>query len=191
MTTQSALEIHVHLCDGSVSRFAQSDANLAAQMLESLQPARFFAQPSLIFAGEDSLTAFPAGEVARVDFLGPATAVLRSAGPQDGDWQEVDESAWNQQCSASRGAHEPGEVAQTVLSIQSAGGGQTYIQIVSSVPSAMQQRQILQNLFSGPSHILQRLGGGATLINTAKIVKVVFCPALEAPTTAWQAAALD
>ena len=181
----SALEIHVHSTDGSCARFAQ-DAEAGAKTLQTLQPARFFSQSALLLQSAQTLTMMPPSAVARVDFVGSPAQFAELGAVQSG-WKEVDEATWNAHCSAPDAAPDAtaGATAPTLIAICLQGGARVFIEARMETPSVLQQRQSLQNLFNAPAQLFARPGGGASLLNPAAIVEVVFCPAPEAPTTAW------
>jgi len=61
--------IRVHLTDGSVESFAQADAAQAQNIWQTVEPARLFAQPRLVIAGEHSKSVFVSAHILRVDFI--------------------------------------------------------------------------------------------------------------------------
>src|SRR5689334_7735161 len=64
-----AFVIRVHLTDGSVESFAQSDPAGARRLWDKIEPSRLFAQSRIILAGENSKSVFVPCEIVRVDFI--------------------------------------------------------------------------------------------------------------------------
>lgn len=74
MTTEigtTPLEIQVHLEDGRVAKFQQTDPTVIKHTLDSFQPTRVFAQKVLMFGDDQSLSAFQVNTVARIDLVAP------------------------------------------------------------------------------------------------------------------------
>ena len=63
------LTIRVHLTDGSVHSFTQTDPEINEKLWQSLEPARLFAQRRIIVGSEHSKSVFIATEITRVDFV--------------------------------------------------------------------------------------------------------------------------
>jgi hypothetical protein len=61
--------IRVHLTDGSLESFAVVDEAEARRIWEAIEPARLFAQPRLVLAGEHFKSVFVTSHVLRVDFV--------------------------------------------------------------------------------------------------------------------------
>ena len=65
------LEIQVHLEDGRVAKFQQTDPVMIKYTLDNFQPTRVFSQKVLMFGDSDSLSAFQVNFVARIDLIAP------------------------------------------------------------------------------------------------------------------------
>ena len=63
------LVIQVHLTDGSVESFSQTDEAEAQKLWQRIEPSRLFASPRLVLAGEHSKSVFVTAQVVRVDFV--------------------------------------------------------------------------------------------------------------------------
>src|SRR5437667_3709779 len=64
-----ALVIRVHLTDGSVESFAQTDETEAQKLWKKIEPSRLFAQSRLVLAGEHSKSVFVTAQIVRMDFI--------------------------------------------------------------------------------------------------------------------------
>jgi hypothetical protein len=67
--SSNPLTIRVHLTDGSVHSFTQSDPTMIKRLWSTIEPARLFTQRRIIVGSEHSKSVFVATEVTRVDFL--------------------------------------------------------------------------------------------------------------------------
>lgn len=63
------LTIRVHLTDGSVHPFTQTDATISEKLWKTIEPARLFAQRRIVVGSEHSKSVFVTAEVNRVDFV--------------------------------------------------------------------------------------------------------------------------
>jgi hypothetical protein len=64
-----AFVIRVHLTDGSVASFAQTDEAEAQKLWDKIEPSHLFAQSRLVVAGEHSKSVFVTAHILRVDFI--------------------------------------------------------------------------------------------------------------------------
>jgi hypothetical protein len=67
--SNSPLTIRIHLTDGSVHLFTQTDATINEKLWSATEPARLFAQRRIIVGSEHSKSVFVAAEITRIDFL--------------------------------------------------------------------------------------------------------------------------
>ena len=64
-----AFVIRVHLTDGSMESFAQTDEAEAQKLWDKIEPSRLFTQSRLVLAGEHSKSVFVTAHILRVDFI--------------------------------------------------------------------------------------------------------------------------
>lgn len=67
--SSNPLTIRIHLTDGSVHSFAQSDSTIIKKLWSTIEPARLFTQRRIIVGSEHSKSVFVAAEITRVDFV--------------------------------------------------------------------------------------------------------------------------
>ena len=67
-TAPPALVIRVHLTDGSVESFIQTDDAKARKIWHAIDPARLFAPERIVIAGDHSKSVFVCSEIVRIDF---------------------------------------------------------------------------------------------------------------------------
>jgi len=67
MKTTPAMRLHVHLADGSVESFAQTDKAKADRIWRTIDPVRLFSQQRLVIAGTYSKSVFVCSEIVRLD----------------------------------------------------------------------------------------------------------------------------
>ena len=63
------MTIRFHLTDGTVHSFVQTDAAMAREFWEGVEPARLFARQRIVIGSEHSKTVFVSSEIIRLDFL--------------------------------------------------------------------------------------------------------------------------
>lgn len=193
-----ALEIHVYLADGTMSRFVQEDAALAQQLLDALQPAQIFKRPEILIGGSYSMTIIPTDTLARVDFVTdrcpdlPFPARIKDVveiTPDEFSQRLVVTPAVPQREERTIQAEEP-FVSSVELLLR--GSGRLYLQLEAVVEPATPVDRALQlhRILEGNATVLaaRRRGGGAILINPEHVLQMTLCPGPpETPPNAWRA----
>jgi len=191
------LEIHIHLMDGTVSRFVHNDATTAQRFLNSIQPHQVFSPHELIIADTYSMTVIPTASIDRIDFV-----MDRYPGwPFSHDIQDVIEISREE--FQEREAGKPGD---TPRSEHVAPGGvpvvgyaqlrlrnseKLYIEVhlLAHHQTAIERGLSIHQWFRN-AHVmvLRRRNGGAILLNPASIVQLSLFPGpSETPLNAWLA----
>src|ERR1700677_3155387 len=67
--TAPALEIRIHLTDGSTETFVQPEVEMAENILRQIAPSRLFAQSRIVIADDYSKSVFVCSEINRIDFV--------------------------------------------------------------------------------------------------------------------------
>ena len=198
---QSLLEIHIHLADGSLSKFAQYDPESVRTILSHIQHEKIFSQPSLVIASTGSVTAIPPALITRLDLVMEEKNIpdwlLQLDSPVLEKWEVTLEQfrhfarpgAINLLQEAAR------DVNQKIFfeDIRLMGGARCLMEVQLSAelevedPTAFGWRRHLHSAFSLPHLSCRRLGGGVCILNPAQIVSYTFHPGLEPPANAWPA----
>lgn len=197
MAYPAKLEIQVHLSDGSINRFTQTEPDKIRQTLDNIQPERVFAQRQIILSTESSLTVYPSSAVARLDLVMdgfPGWAFHHNVC----DIEEITPGEFHERIAligdtchpyveSSGSRHVYGEMELT--------NGERLFREVHLRPQnadaqpdilGIEQSLFLQQMFSLPGLYCKRNGGGAVLVNSAHLLRMTFYPHLAtAPENAW------
>src|SRR6266404_4765148 len=67
--SKATMTIRLHLTDGSVHSFVQTDSTAAQKTWDGIDPVRLFARPRIVIGSEHSKAVFVSAETFRVDFI--------------------------------------------------------------------------------------------------------------------------
>ena len=191
MSSQTQLELHIHLSNGNTHRFVQNDASSVQQILDQIN-LRIFEQPNLMLSGADTVATYPAASLSGLsiitDNLGEKLLRLTS-NPQAGI--EKTRIITHDEYRAGQRAARPiveGQPFVMLSEIDFHSGHRIWIATeVEAAASPLQERQILQHIFSGPALACQRADGGLDLWNRAQMASYTFSPKPATPPAAWPA----
>lgn len=191
MPTRPFLELHLHLSNGHTHEFIQDNQELAAQVIGQITP-KVFTQPSLILSGESEVVAYPGSALLGLSVLMEEIPdeLFQLVGIPSGNvssFWEITEDEYQ----AKRRVVQPiveGEPFLMVSEIELSSGQRLWIENhVTHAISAMQERQVLHNIFAQPILACRRPDGGISLWNRAHFVSFSFCPKPTVPSNAWPA----
>ncbi len=190
----TSLEIRIHLIDGSVVSFKQTDPGISRQIISQVQPERVFSQPYLTIAGASSLTGIPCAKVAALEFV---TEVYPGwLFPQEiTDIVEITEESFRAGYLSFREALRKREQAPAIGDpyvsygeILLGGGKKFFVEVRGVIRNVVEQRRLVHQVFSAACLVSRRREGGALLVNPANLLTVEFSPGpREIPSTAWPA----
>lgn len=195
MPTRPYLELHLHLANGRTHKWVQNDEELAAQIIAQITP-KIFAQPSLVLHDESSVTAYPGTALLGLSVLMeeiPETLLQLIGSPSThsaGMWAITED-----EYAAKQRAVQPiidGEPFLMLIEIELSNGQRIWIEnhLKKAVP-AMQQRQILHQIFEKPTFACRRLDGGLSVWNRAHFVSFSLRPKPTVPANSWPAKRAD
>jgi hypothetical protein len=198
MTSASspALEFYIHLQDGRIVRFAQSDPEIANALLDRIEPTEFFSRQHFAIGGDQSMTAFRSSAVVRIDFV---TEHMPEWRYPDGiqSVQELTEGEYRERYRpelhggrAVIGAEPEG--AETVFAeLEMVNGERVFLEVhvgrtEAAAPVPLNQADFIEQLFTSGGMHAGRRGSGVILLNPATIVRLSFYPGAAQP-DAWPA----
>ena len=180
----SALEIHVHLEDGRVAKFVQSDPVLARKTLTLIHPGKLFSQRLITIHGDHSLTAYPCASIVRIDFVTDMAL----------DWpfhhgaiaiDQILPTEFEERCLAaitarrkSSGPPTPGEPITLYAQQELVNGERLFLEVHTTlqVRTSVDQNVFINNLFSSGGLHARRREGGMIIVNPAKLVSMALHP---------------
>ena len=180
----SELEIHVHLTDGTVTRFTQNETTSISHILELLSPGKVFTPHQIVLSDHQSLTMFHTNAIVRIDLIAPGIP----------DWQfhrnvieinQADEHAFVEaaRSSASTTKTTPllaGERFVVYNGILLANGDQLFHKVHLSAENLLpiDRAMLFEHMMHQPEVFCRRIGGGGIIVNTAHILRYTIYPGM-------------
>ena len=191
MSSPAQIELHIHLSNGNTHQFVQDDAHSVEQILDQIN-LRVFEQSNLMIAGDDIVATYPAASLSGLSILSatlPEKLLHLTSIPQAGvgKTRSITHDEYRIGQRAARPINE-GQPFVMLSEIDFHSGQRIWIASeVEAAASPLQERQILQHIFSGPALACQRADGGLDLWNRAQMASYTFCPKPATPPNAWPA----
>jgi hypothetical protein len=186
--------IRVHLTDGSVESFA-ADENQARKIWEGIEPARLFASPRLVLAGEHFKSVFVSAQILRVDFLQKTYQCWEFPGGY-ADIVELSEKEFNKHVHldepermAKREHPTPvGDLLVSFFKLHMVGGKPLFLMAEFPVKLPAENQSFMQFLLSKGGFHMRMREGGIGVVNLALLAGYSVYPGVaQVPTDAWLA----
>ncbi len=189
------MEIHIFSNDSHVSRFTQADIVTSDLIMDKVRPDRIFTPHNLIVRSGISLFVFPCQKISRVDFVLPLHP----------DWKfhhniiqaiQISGEEFNEQfakysavTTTVNGVSYGRETDDTFAEFTLCNAEKVYAKFITrgGEITAADSSISLQHMFDAQSQYLERMGGGAILINTANIQRLRMFPGPSRVPTVWHA----
>ena len=187
------LIICVHLTDGSVESFAQTDQAEAQKLWQKIEPSRLFASPRLVLAGDYSKSVFVTAQVIRVDFVRESKECWEFAGGYS-DIVELSEREFRKnarldqpELMAKRTQHTPvGDLLVSFLKLHMAGGRSLFTMVEFPVKLPAENQSFMHFLLSKGAFHMRLRGGGVGVVNLAQLAGYTVYPGVtQTPADTW------
>ena len=192
-TANHLLQIDVHKVDGSVETFFQNDERLAKHILGEFQPGRIFTRDRIILAGDQSLTFFPVGQVARMDLVSEQLSrwmlppgivdAVELTGPEfqellrNPKLYERQDAVWTREASVI-----------VFLDIEVAGQPRLFLVMEAAEEPLADPLEAILSLFNAPALCFRMRPGGLAALNLFHLVRYTLFPGPRLlPVEAWPA----
>jgi hypothetical protein len=184
--------IRVHLADGSVESFAADEAQ-ARKIWEGTEPARLFAAPRLVLAGEYSKSVFVSAQILRVDFLQKTYECWRFPGGY-ADIVELSETEFNKHAHldrpeqmAKREQPTPvGDLLVSFLKLHMMAGRPIFLMTEFPVKLPAESQSFMQFLLSKGGFHMRMREGGIGVVNLALLAGYTVYPGVaQVPHDTW------
>ena len=194
-----AFVIRVHLTDGSVESFAQTDAAEAQKLWDKIEPSRLFAQSRLVVAGEHSKSVFVTSHILRVDFIQETNECWQFPGGYS-DVVELSEEDFRKnahldepELMAAREQPTPvGDLLVSFLKLHITGAKPLYLMIEFPVKLPAENQSFMQFMLSKSGLHMRLCGGGIGVINLAHLAGYTVYPGVaQVPADSWIAEPLS
>jgi hypothetical protein len=186
--------IRVHLTDGSVESFAADEAQ-ARKIWEGIEPARLFASPRFVLAGENSKSVFVSAQVLRVDFMQTTYECWQFPGGY-ADIVELSEEEFKKHAHldqpermAKREQPTPvGDLMVSFLKLHMVGGKALFLMAEFPVKLPAESLSFMQFLLSKGGFHMRMREGGIGVINLALLAGYTVYPGVaQVPADTWLA----
>jgi len=192
---KSGLVIRVHLADGSVESFTSKDEAEAKKIWDSVEPARFFARPRLVLAGEHFKSVFVTPQIVRVDFIHGSYQCWEFTGGYS-DIVELSEGEFRKNARldqpdkmAKREQHTPvGDLLVSFLQLRMVGGKPLFLMAEFPVKLPAENHSFMQFLLSRTGFHMRLRGGGIGVVNLTNLLGYTVYPGVaQIPADTWLA----
>ena len=185
--------IRVHLTDGSLESFVVGNETEARRIWEAIEPARSFAQPRLVLAGERFKSVFVTSHILRVDFVNEIYECWAFAGGY-ADVVELSESEFKKNARLDRPERmakreQPipvGDLLVSFLKLYMTSGKPLFLMTELPVKLPAENQSFMQFLLSkGGFHVRLR-AGGTGVVNLAHVAGFTAYPGVaQVPSDTW------
>ena len=193
--TPPALEIRIHLADGSAEAFVQPELEKAGNILRQITPAHLFAQPRIVVADDYSKSVFVCSEINRIDFVHDGDGFSHI--PVDhADLVEITRSAFQKHVPLNNPSHldkrvqhrQVGDLLVSFHILRMRGGHRVYLMKETLVKLPAESQSYMQRYLSKGGLAVRLPGGGQSVLNLANLMGYSVYPGVpEIPTDSWMA----
>jgi hypothetical protein len=190
-----AFAIRVHLTDGSVESFAQTDKVEAQKLWDKIEPSHLFAQSRLVVAGEHSKSVFVTAHILRVDFIQETYECWKFPGGYS-DVVELSEDEFKKhahldrpELMAKREQPTPiGDLLVSFLKLHITGAKPLFLMIEFPVKPPAKSQSFMRFLLSKGGFHLRLRGGGIGVVNLSHLSGYTVYPGVaQVPADTWLA----
>lgn len=193
--SKSPLTIQLHLTDGSVHSFVQSDAAISNKLWSSLTPARLFTLPRIVVGSEHSKSVFVTSEIVRVDFIRDSFQCWEF--PRGwSDIVELSEEEFRKHARLDEPALRvkrdlptpPGDLLMSFVQLHLRGVRPLFVMIEVAAKLPAESQSLMQFMLSKAAIHMRLRGGGIGVVNLANLVGYTVYPGLaQIPADSWLA----
>jgi hypothetical protein len=185
--------VRVHLTDGSVESFVQTDEATARKTWDSIDPVRLFAQPRLVIAGTYTKSVFVGSEIVRLDFVQHFCPCWEF--PEGySDIAELSEADFRKNAHLDEPELMPkreqgtpvGDLLVSFLRLQFKRTAPLFLMTEISVKLPIENQTFMRFLLSKTGFHMRLRGGGVGVVNLAQLVAYTAYPGVaQIPSDAW------
>ncbi|MBN1476513.1 hypothetical protein JXA47_07165 [Candidatus Sumerlaeota bacterium] len=185
----SEFEFRFHLVSGAIHRFAQSDSEIAQQILAHVPPEKIFQTPQITVWNEHSINHFRSDQVLRLDLITDEVPKLWTMPAGFESFHVITEEKFLTHIERGvRGstALNPDETFVGFGELQFINGQSLHLEARGEVSALSYRLHNVTRILFFPSIFAHLPAGGVTLINMANVAGLRALPSPpEAPHDAW------
>ena len=192
-SSRPALEIRIHLADGSMEIFVQADVEIAERILQQINPSHLFTQSRIILADDYSKSVFVCSQINRIDFVNDGDGFAHI--PDDhADIVELTEAEFRRHVPLNhssglqkrRQRRRVGDLLVSFLNLRMRGGSHVYLMNEILVKLPADSQSYMQRLLSKGTLSVRLAGGGESFLNLANLIGYTVYPGVpEIPSDTW------
>jgi len=194
-SSSHAMIVRIHLADGSIGSFIQTDEATARNIWESIDPVRLFNQQRLVIAGTHSKSVFVGSEIMRIDFVQHFCPCWQF--PEGySDIVELSETEFRKHAHLDEPDLMPkraqctpvGDLLVSFLKLQFRNGPPMFLMAEFSVKLPVENQSFMRFLLSKTGFHMRLRGGGIGVVNLAQLIGYTVYPGVaQVPSDAWAA----
>ena len=190
-----AFVIRVHLTDGSVESFAQSDEAEARKLWDKIEPSQLFTQSRIVLAGEHSKSVYVTAQIVRVDFIQESNQCWEFPGGYS-DIVELTEKDFRTHARLDQPELMPkreqptpvGDLLVSFVKLHLVGGRPLYLMVEFPVKLPVENHSFMQFMLSKKGFHMRLCGGGIGVINLENLLGYTVYPGVpQIPSDSWAA----
>jgi len=187
------LRLRVHLADGSVESFVQTDATKAQQIWQNIEPERLFAQQRLVIAGTYSKSVYVCSEIVRLDFI-DSTRTCWQFHEGYADVVELTEADFRKNARVDQPELMPkrerptpvGDLLVSFLKLHFRKNPPIFLMVEFSVGLPAENQSFMRFLLSKTAFHMRLGGGGVSVVNLAQLSGYTVYPGVaQVPGDSW------
>jgi len=191
--TAPLMVIDVHLTDGSVESFVQTDEVKAQKIWQSIDPGRLFAQPRLVIAGTHSKSVFVCSEIVRIDFIEQCYGCWEFPGGYS-DMVELSEAEFRKHARLDQPELMPrreqptpvGDLLVSFLKLQFKGKPPIFLMTEFPVGLPVENQSFMRFLLSKTGFHMRLRSGGVAVVNLMNLTGYTVYPGVpQIPVDSW------
>jgi len=198
MTANSSkppLTIRLHLTDGSVHSFTQSDTTINEKLWDAVEPSRLFTHQRVVVGSEHSKSVFVSSEIIRVDFLHDSFRCWEFPHGWS-DIVELSEEEFRKNAHldepslmARREHPTPtGDILVSFIKLQMGGGQPVFVMVEAATKLPAESQSFMQFLLSKGAIHMRLRSGGIGVVNLSNLAGYTVYPGVaQIPADSWLA----
>jgi len=185
--------IRIHLLDGTVQSFVQTDEKQVRRIWESVDPIRLFAQPRLVIAGIHFKAVFVCSEIVRIDFVQPDFTCWEFPGGY-ADVVELSEADFRKHAHLDEPELMPererptpvGDLLVSFAKLQFKQCPPVFLMVEFPVKLPAENQSLVRFLLSKTGFHMRLTGGGIGVLNLANLAGYTVYPGVaQIPADSW------
>ena len=193
--SRTGLTIRLHLTDGSIHSFAQTDDAAVEKLWKTVDPARIFMNQRIVVGSEHSKSVFVSAEIVRVDFLRDSLQCWKFPAGY-ADIVELSEEEFRRhahldqpELMAEREQPTPaGDLLVSFVQLQIRGGHSVFVMVELEAKLPAESQSFMHFMLAKGAVQMRLRGGGIGVLNLANLVAYTVYPGVaQLPGDAWLA----